>query len=254
MKKILLVIICIVVSGCAGLTGSESVEVEKRVRTLGVLPLLVDSGSIEYSNRDGLVALLEESGQDVDDWLVEQLRKKGDYFDVRLIEGENSQLFEQIVSNRTVTGEGLTRHSLYSLNPEGVTRLINDNLVDAVLVVIVHGVKRPEKRWSEYGSGLEYMETEYRSLLYTASVVAAQNETLWLRNAPPGSYFLRIDYPDFMEAFWNVTDEVHVKEITLPGLQRRLAEPENGIFVKTAISKKYNTMVEELVRELKKGM
>lgn len=254
MKKILLIIICITLSGCAGLAGSKSLEVEKRVRTLGVLPLLVDSDSIEYSNRDGLVALLEESSQDVDGRLVEQLRKKGDYFDVRLIEGVSSQLFEQIVANRTVAGEGINSHYVYSLNSEGVTRLIDDNLVDAVLVVVVHGIKRPEKRWSEYGTGFDYMETEYRSLLYTASVVAAQSETLWVRATPPGDFFLRLDYPDFMEAYWNMADGVYVKEITLPGLQRRLAEPEKGIFVKTAISKKYNLMVQDLVRELKNSM
>jgi hypothetical protein len=91
-------------------------------------------------------------------------------------------------------------------------------------------------------------------LLYTAAVVAAPAEQLWLRPIPPGDYFLRLDYPDFTEAFWNRTDEVQIKEISLAGLHRRLAEPEEGFFARTELSKKYNAMVRNLADDLEKGL
>ena len=209
--------------------------------------------SIDYSNRDGLVALLEETSQNLDDWLVEELRKKGEYFDIRKIEG-GGQFFGQIVASRTAAGEGAASHHLYAFDPDGIAGLIDAHLVDALLVVIVNGIDRPEKRWSPHSTRMEYLTTNYRSLQYTAAVVAAPAEQLWTRKIPAGDFFLRLDYPDFTEAFWNRTDNVRVKEITLPGLQQTLAESDAGLFVDTSRSKLYAAMVRELVGALKKGM
>ena len=253
MKKILVVVICSLLVACAGLTGQKVSEENRRVRTLGVLPLLVDVESIDYANRDGLVALLEETSQDVDDWLIEELRKKGTYFDVRKIEGDG-QFFGQIVANRSVAGEDAASHHLYTFEPGGISGLTEAHLVDAVLVVIVNGIDRSEKRWSPHNTRMEYLTTNYRSLQYTAAVVAAPAEQLWTRKIPAGDFFLRLDYPDFTEAFWNRTDNVRVKEITLPGLQQTLAENETGLFVDSTRSKLYAAMVRELVGALKKGM
>ncbi len=253
MKKILAVGLCIVLVGCAGLAGQKPDAPERRVKTLGVLPVLIDVETIEYANRDGLVALLEETSRDVDERLIEQLRKKGDYFDVRPVALSSGGTLGAIVEKRTLVAAG-GEHYTYTFNPGGITALVDAHLVDAVLVVIINGVKRPEKRWSEYGTRLEYLETDYRSLLYSAAVVAAPAEVLWRRPVPTGDFFLRLEYPDFMEAYWNLAETVRLKERTLPGLQRALAEPEEGLFVKSAVSKKYGQMVRELVDHLKKGM
>ncbi len=254
MKKLLPLLICMLLVACAGLTGQQKVEENRRVRTLGILPVLVDVESIDYSNRDGLVALLEETSQDVDDWLIEELRSKGGYFDVRKIEVGGGEVFGQIVANRSVAGEGAARRHVYSFDPGGISGLVDAHLVDAVLVIVVNGVERSEKRWSPHSTRMEYLTTDYRSLQYTAAVVAAPAEQLWSRKISNGDFFLHLDYPDFSEAFWNRTDNVMVKEITLPGLQRTLAEQEAGLFVKRARSKLYAAMVRELVDALKKGL
>jgi hypothetical protein len=123
-----------------------------------------------------------------------------------------------------------------------------------VLVVIINGVNRHEKRWSPHSTRLEYLEAEYRSLNYTAAVVAAPADQLWTREIEPGSFLLRLDYPDFSEAFWNQTEEVVIKEISLPGLQRTLAERDDGLFIKSTTPKRYNQVVRELVSELKYSM
>lgn len=254
MKKILAIVICSFLVACAGVSGQKTADENKRVRTLGVLPVLVDVESIDYSNRDGLVALLEETSQGVDDWLIEELRKKGGYFDVRKVEADTEQLLEQIIASRAVSGEGAASHNVYSFDPGGITGLIDTHLVDAVLVIVINGIERPEKRWSPHSTRLEYLKAEYRSLQYTAAVIAAPADQLWSRKVPAGSFFLRLDYPDFTEAFWNLTDNVRIKEITLPGLQQTLAEREAGLFINSPRPKLYAEMVRELVGVLKKGM
>ena len=254
MSKLLTFLACFLLVGCAGLFGPPPVEVPKRVRTLGILPVLIDSESIDYSNREGLIAVLEETSQDVDDWLIEELREKGDYFDVRKIEGASAQLFSQVIASRSVVAEGAATRYEYAFNPAGITELVEGQLVDAVLVVVINGVKRSEKRWSPNSTRLEYLTSEYSSLLYSAAIIAAPAEQLWARNISPGDFFLRLDYADFSEAFWNLTDAVRIKEISLPGLHRSLTEPETGLFIKRTTAKKYNQMVRELVDQLKSGM
>ncbi|PLX72456.1 MAG: hypothetical protein C0615_11985 [Desulfuromonas sp.] len=223
------------------------------MKTLGVLPVLIDAATIEYSNRDGLAALLEETSWEVADWLIEDLREKGDYFDVRRVEGDREQLLAQIIAGREVVGEGAASHHRYQFNPVAISELTERSLADAVLVVIINGIERPEKRWHTHSTRLEYLESAYRSLLYTAAVVTPPSEQLWVRPAASGDFLMHLDYPDFDEAYWNMTDEVKVKEITLPGLQSRLAEFDQGLFVKTAIPKKYDQMINDLVDQLKRG-
>jgi len=254
MKKILALFVCTLLFGCTNLFGPQAVEAPKRVRTLGVLPVLVDTETINHSNPDGLVALLEESSGDVAEWLIADLRKTGGYFDVRKVEGDPAQLFSQVVAHRAAVAGGDTSRFIYTYNPDGVTELISNNLVDAVLVVIINGVKRTEKRWDQNSTTLQYLTAEYRSLLYSAAVVAPGAESLWTRTVPSDDFFLRLDYPDFTEAYWIKTDKVRIKEITLPGLQRTLAEREKSLFIKTTTSKIYNQMVRDLVEQLKKGM
>lgn len=258
MKRIFAIffvlLFCLILAGCS-VFGPKQPDVPKRVKTLGVVPVLIDTETIDYSNRDGLIALLEETNREIAGWLVEDLRKKGDYFDVRLIDAAPDQLFSQIISERTPIGEGNASRFQYSFNPAGVTEVIDANLVDALLVVVINGVKRPEKRWNPHSTLLEYLKSDYRSLLYTAAVVAPPSEPLWVRKPAAGAFFLQLDYPDFGEAFWNKTDKVLVKEITLPGLQRTLAEIDTGYLVKTTTRPmKYDQMVRELVDQLKKGM
>jgi hypothetical protein len=248
MRKIFIVVFCILLSGCAGPLGLGSDE--KRVRTLGVLPVLVDAETIEHSSWDGLAEVLEQGSSDVDDWLAQFLREEGGYFDVRLIEYPANQLLKEIVASRTLVGEGEAAQNVYTFNPEAINRLTKDNLVDAVLVVILNGVKREEKRWIRRTISLEFLKANYRSVLYAAAVVAPPSEQLWVWQTPPGEVFLRLDYPDFTEAQWNKTEEVRIKEITLFGLDRTLSELEDGLIT----PKKYNKMVRELVRELENGL
>lgn len=254
MKNLILIIMVLTLAGCAALTGKQQPEVPKRIKTLGVLPLLIDADSVEYSNREGLVALLAENSRNVDGWLVEQLRSKGDFFDVRQIEGELQGLLTAVVAERRLVGEKASSRLDYGVNAAGVRELSERHLVDGLLVVVVNGVKRPEKRWNPNSTRFEYLVTDYRSLLYTAFVVDASGKKLWERVVPPGDVFLRLDYPDFSEAYWNRTKEVRVKEISLPGIDRALTEVEKGLFIKTTIPLKYNQMVRELVEQLKKGL
>lgn len=254
MKKTVLVFIALALVGCTAITGKPQPDVPKRIKTLGVLPLLIDDETVEYSNREGLVALLAEKNRGVDALLVEQLRKKGDFFDVRQVEGDPAGLLAAVVAERSLVGEKRGQHIDYGINATGIRELSDSHLVDGLLVVVINGVKRSEKRWNPNSTRFEYLVTNYRSLLYTAFVVDAAGQKLWERAVPAGDVFLRLDYPDFSEAYWNRTKEVLVKEISLPGLDRELSEVEKGLFVKTETPQKYSQMIRELVEQLKKGL
>jgi len=238
----------LLVSGCAALQGGEVKQ--PRVRTLGVLPVMVDAETIDHSAREELADLLRQSMADIDNRVVEELREKGDYFDVRLIDMSADALLSQMVASRVRIGEGEATHNEYTFKPEVMSRLTEENLVDAVLVIIVNGINRTEKRWKEGRFTLDFLETKYRSVLYWAAVVAPPDEHLWVRRQLPGVVFMWLDYPDFTEAYWNGTDKVQVKEITVAGLGRTLGKVEEG----QNTPELSNDMVRSLVRDLKKAM
>ena len=75
MSKCLAVftLLVLLVSGCAALQGGEVKE--PRVRTLGVLPVMVDAETIDHSARTDVVDLLRQSMADIDDRVVEELDK-----------------------------------------------------------------------------------------------------------------------------------------------------------------------------------
>ncbi len=240
----------------AGCSGSKLYKVpietyKKQVRTLAVLPLLVDREGIVHPQADDVVTILLQEGKEVTPQLVERLRKKGGYFDVRLAPPTG---FTALGAVRSVVGEGAATHFEYRYQPEAVAAVAEASVADALLVVVMHGVTREEKRWNPYSARLEYLSTSYRSILWTADVVARDGTLLWRYTQPDAEVFLPLDYADFTEAYWNRVDEVEVKPITLAGLQRTLSAPNEGLFADKTLPRLYDGMVQKIVDELSPGL
>ena len=253
MKKILFVLLSLILSGCAANTlyTVSPEEYSQQVKTLGVLPVLIDVESIHYDSRDDLVALLERSSASVQQALTEKLRKQGRHFDVRPVVADPLSIRSRLLAGQTVVGEAAATRLNYSFSPQGSAELGEEAVVDALLVVVVHGIKRQEKRWSSYSLQMEYLWDNYSSLLYTAAIVDLTGRVLWQCDMPTGEVMLRLDYPDFTEAYWNRTESVRIKTITLSGLQRTLKEPEVGLLVDKEMPKPFSQMIEQVVRRLK---
>jgi len=248
-----LLIVVLLLAGCAG-NKQFTVPVEEyqqKVRTLAVLPLLVDGDTIEHPQAADVTLMLEQEGRALSEKLVERLRKKGGYFDVRLAPAVS--LLDLVAAKATV-GENAATHLEYSLSTPVVAETCEIAVADAVLAVIVHGVKRTEKRWNPHSMRLEYLSTGYSSVLWTAEVVDKSGTLLWRHVEPAGEVLLPLDYADFTEAYWNHSDEVKVKSITLLGLQRAVSEPSDGLFVDKTLSKLFNGMVQTMVDQLSPGL
>jgi len=228
-------------------------EYRQTVRTLGVLPLLVDGGStITHPEREAVLALLRRSSAGREVRLLEMVRDSKNYFDVRPVAGDPQQLFADLVKTAGVCGSGESLARCYEFAPSGVAALAQRNVVDALLIVVLHGVERPEKRWDR--RHLNYLEASYNDIEATAAVVLPSGAVAWEYPGVGGDGFLPLQYPDFDEAYYNLTDAVRVKYITLGGLERALAEQGQGLFGKSVFPRRYEDLLAAIAAALQPGL
>jgi len=249
----LLALATLLLVGCAGNKQFTlpMEEYQQKVKTLAVLPMLVDGEAIEHPQAADVALMLAQEGKELSTQLVERLRKKGGYFDVRLADAAD---LDRLGAVRATVGEDASTHVEYNLAPAPVAEICEATVADAVLAVFVHGIKRTEKRWNPHNMRLEYLATAYSSILWTAEVVGRDGTLLWRHVQPAGEVLLPLDYADFTEAWWNRSEVVKVKPITLQGLQRTLAERNEGLFVDKTLPRLYDGMVREIVDQLSPGL
>ncbi|MBN1958522.1 MAG: hypothetical protein JXQ81_09235 [Desulfuromonadales bacterium] len=224
MKKLLFCCLpLILIFGCA--SGSFQVskkEYQTRVQVLGVLPLLVDAGSdINYPQKDLLFDLLARSAAGKHQSLVEQLKKKKGYFDVRPLSVSPELTALSLLSAGSPHDES-GRPLGYALDANTVAELARQNVVDALLVVVFSGAQVEETRRSR--TMLETLKTRYSDVLATAAVVDRNGQVLWQLSGADSFQALVLQYADFDEAYYNKTDLVQIKNISLAGIERVLEE------------------------------
>ncbi len=253
MKNFVYIICCLMLSGCVAskLYTVSPEEYKQQVKTLGVLPVLIDTESINYYSRDGLISLLNLSTPAIQQKLVDKLRKQGRHFDVRPLAGDPQEIRTRLLAGQEVIGEAAATKIRYSFSPQGSSQLADEAVADAVLVVVVHGIKRQEKRWSSYSMRLDYLTADYSSLLYTASIVDPTGRVLWQLSMAPDAVLLRLDYPDFTESYWNRAETIRIKSISLTGLRRTLREPDAAMLVDKNIPKPFSQMIDRIVQQMK---
>jgi len=252
MRRIVtLLLLGVFLGGCgAGGFKLPKDEYRERVRTLGVLPLLVDADSaITHPERPAVVSLLHVSSAGKEQPLIERLREKKAYFDVRPVAGESRDLFRRLVTSSSLRGKGDELYRRYQFSGQAAAQIARDNVVDALLVVVLNGTVRHGKRWDR--RSLDYLEAEYNEIQATAAVVLPSGEIAW---ELPVRDFLELQYPDFDEAYWNRAQEVRVKYITAAGLERALAEQGQGLFGKSPLPQRYEKLLDTIAEALKPGM
>lgn len=237
---VMVLLLPILLLGCGG--GAYKISKEEyrdRVRTLGVLPLMLDEGStIRYPQRQELLALLRQHNSGKHEKLAELLRADRNYFDVRTVSGDPQALFSRLVKGSVLRGEGDALYRRYLFDGAAASQVASENIVDGLLVLVANGVERIEKR-RDRGTSLSYLEAPYNSVLITAAVVLPSGEIAWEYAGHPGAPFLPLQYPDFEEAHFNNTDEVKVKFVSLPGLERVLTERAKGVMVRDPFPASY---------------
>lgn len=255
MRRSFICLLPLLLLGCA--TGHYKIakeEYRERVRTLGVVPLLVDeSSTITHPERQKIVDLLRNQNAGKEERLMSMLRESKNYFDIRPVLGNPQQLLKRLVRGSTLRRTGAELYRRYQFDGRAAAEIASDSVVDALLIVIVNGVERTEKR-RDRGPLLSYLETPYNPILVTATVVLPSGEIAWEYSGEPGEVFLHLQYPDFEEAFWNRTEEVRVKYISVPGLERTLTDTSGALFGREKFSRVHRRLFEEITAALHPGL
>ncbi len=225
---------------------------EKKVRVLGVAPLLVDGESdIRHPEKAAVVTLLKEANRKNEKELVALLKDTGSYFSVRLLEEDADLLASSLGSRRERRDDGGVTYNKYFFRPEAVQGLIDRHKVDAVMVVTLSGLTRQDKFYSS--NLLSYVSGDYNFLTASAQVVDRDGTILWeypnfrqrILSYPP---FMALQYPDFDEAKANVADDVQVKFKTVAGIGRALAKSEESrLQPKASVSTLYRDLFDSMV-------
>lgn len=243
----------LLLAGCGGYYKIPKKEYQERVQTLGVLPILVDADStILRPDKAEVLDLLRRMSSGRESRLIDILRRDKAYFDVRAVAGDPEALFGQLILNRALRGEGDKLYRRYQFSGQAAAELAQANGVDALLVVVLNGVVRPEKRWDNPPT--TFLKTDYNAIQATASVVLPSGELAWEYPGGAGDGFLALQYPDFAEAKYNMTDQVKTKDITLVGLERTLVEREKTLLGGTSFPSVYRVLFEEIASALKPGV
>lgn len=224
MKKILCCLFfAVFLAGCgSGTFQLPKKEYQTKVQVLGVLPLLVDyNSSLDYPEKDNLFNILASSVSDKNEFLVEQLRKKKGYFDVRTLSVNPELTALSLLSVGSPHSESGWPQG-YPFDAATVSEMARQNVLDAVLVVVFSGEQVEEVRRSR--TKLETLETRYSQILATAAVIDRDGRLLWTLAGEDSFQALTLQYPDFDEAYYNKTDIVRIKNISLSGVEQALEE------------------------------
>jgi len=254
MRYLTLCLTVLFVAACSGGTYHiPKKEYQQQVKTLGVLPLLVDTRStVQHPRRDEVFGLLKKHNHDKEQKLIEQLRASKSYFDIRPVSGQADRLFRQLVSGSDLVGEGGELYRSYRFNAGGASSLTRDAVVDGLLVVILNGLDKVEKRWDR--TLVDYLEISYNSIRASAYVILPDGKVVWEYPGAGSEKFLDLQYPDFDEAYYNKTDEVRVKFISVPGLDRTLGEQGGGVFSRVEYPEPYHDLFKTVAKALKPGL
>lgn len=224
MKKLLFAcLLSVLLVGCgSGTFQVPRQEYQTRVQVLGVLPLLVDYNTeLNYPQKEALFDILSRSVAGKHQQLVERLKKKKGYFDVRPLTA-NPELTALSLLSAGSPHDEAGRPLGYAFDATTVAELARQNVVDALLIVVFSGEQVEETRRSR--TMLETLKTRYSDVLATAAVVDRNGQVLWQLAGADSFQALVLQYADFDEAYFNKTDLVQVKNITLAGIERVLDE------------------------------
>lgn len=261
MKKIIINLLLwgalLVISGCAGnLYNVPQETFEKKVRVLGVAPIMLDAESdIRHPEKEALVSLLGELNRAGNRELVGQLKSSGTFFVVQALPDEPDQLFANLFFRREKRDDaGVVYNKHFFKGPE-LKQVIESNKIDALFVVVMSGITKHGRRYSS--NLINYLESDYNNLIMTAQILDANGTVLWeypnfRQRSPSLPTFLALQYPDFDEAEANANDRVQVHFKTIDGIKRALSKKEaSAALSNTDVSKLYADAFEEMVTLLK---
>ncbi len=253
MKKLFWALFCLIfIAGCSnGTFHIPKQEYKSKVQVLGVLPLLVDRNSMmNYPDKEWLFDRLESSSRGKHQVLVDALVQKKGYFDVRPLDVDTHLTTLSLLAHGSSHDKD-GRPTGYAFDVTTVAEIARRNVVDALLVVVFSGETLNETRRSR--TKLETLTTSYSNLVATAAVVDRNAQVLWQLSGDDSYTAMILQYPDFDEAYYNHTDVVKVKNVSIQGVERMLAEDPDAKGVNTLPSM-YSELFDKIVSGISPGV
>lgn len=244
----------LLLSGCGrGFYKVPPEEYRTQVKTLGVVPVLVDGNStILHPQRQEIVTLLQQASGGREGRLIELLRKNKNYFDVRAVMTDPVSLAPRLIKGSTLVTNRNRVSRQYQFDPQVLAELARNNVVDGLLLIILNGVEQQEKRWDR--TAPDYLESRYNNILATAVVVNPAGKVFWEYPGTGGDAFLNLQYAAFDEAHYNKTEAVKVYFISPEGINRTLTEPDRSLFGQSNYPSLYRQTFERLAGALAPGL
>ncbi len=251
-RVLLLAVTMLLFAGCATNYYNVPRETyEKKVRILGVAPILLDGDSdIRHPERGEIIRIVREANRKNERELVDILKETGEYAAVRFLDEEPEMLYSTLLQRRERRDDAGVVYNKYFYKPEELRRLVARHNVDAVMLVNVSGVTMLEKVYSN--TLTSYLEENYNNLIMTAQILDGDATLLWeypnfrQKIITYGKLF-DLQYADFEEARANLTDQVRVKYKSVAGIGRAFTRTE-GSSVKSSkqVSSLYNTQFQSM--------
>lgn len=233
LKNLLLLILSVQLFGCAANYYNVPRETyEKKVRVLGVAPIMLDADSdIRHLEKGEILKIVREANRKNEKELVDILKSNGEYFSVRFLDDEAEQLFATLVSRRERRNDAGVTYNKYFYKPEEIKKYIERHNVDAVMLVTVSGISMTEKIFSN--NFMAYLEENYNNMIMTSQIVDSEGSVLWeypnfRQRFITFSPLFALQYPDFEEARANLTDQVMIKYKSIPGIGRAFSRSESS--------------------------
>jgi hypothetical protein len=147
MRKLLLLLPFILMLGCSRNHYNIPVQnLADQVRVLGVAPILIDAGSdIEHPEKSRLISTLAEINRNNEHLFVRKLKSTGNFYTVALLDGDPDTIFSSLLFRREQRDDASIQYNKYFWKNEELRDYIRKNNLDAVMLIVVSGIKKPTR-------------------------------------------------------------------------------------------------------------
>lgn len=245
------------VNGCAhNFYNVPQETLAENVKVLGVVPVMIDTETdVRHPQKDELFTLLMNTNRTYERSLATLLKKKNSFYTVLQLDNDPKAVFTSILARRERRDDASIQYNKYFWKQDAIADLIKKNSVDAVMVVVISGITKRDRVYSD--TFFNYLDADYNMLIMTAQVLDAKGNILWeypnFIKKPMSvqlSYepLFSLQYPDFNAAKANLNPKIEVKFKTLEGIKRAFNKrTQDWLFRETGDSELYMQQFEEMV-------
>ncbi|NVN89959.1 MAG: hypothetical protein HXX11_05080 [Desulfuromonadales bacterium] len=257
MRRLVLLPLLLLFLGCSQNHFNVPAEnFASRVKMLGVAPIFIDDDSdIKHPQKEQLIALVTEANHTYEYQLARKLKETGNYFSVSLLDGDPRMIFSSLFFRREKRDDASIQYNKYFWKNDEIQKYIHKNNLDAVMLIVVSGLSKTDKIYSN--TMLSSLTSEYNYLIMTAQIVDANGTVLWeypnfRSRLPTFQPMIALQYPDFNEAEANISEKAEVKFKTIDGIKRRFNEKQKDLLRReTKEAEVYVSQFDEMVSLLK---